>query len=265
MTAERLTSLASVKQWLNITNTDSDSLLLSVIDAASQFVLQHLNWTSFRLSQYTYQFRGQGSSRALLPNWPVVSIISVASRGEVIPSSVVINGMPGNGYFVLQDGREGPDSLELMGYRFERGMPSQVIYTAGFAASDVYTPQADSLSFTPSSGGTWSEDRGVLIGDAEATRVEVDPTAGQYVVDQWGTYTFSVEDIGKQAVVSYSFTPSSVSHATTELVGEWFKRRDRIGQVSKSLGGQETVAFSQADMSSAVRAILQPFKNVVPV
>lgn len=265
MTTERLTSLASVKQWLNITNSDSDSLLLSVIDAASQFVLQYLNWTSFRLAEYTFQFRGQGSNRVLLPNWPVVSVMSVATYGQLIPASSQVNGMPGAGYYVLQEGREGPQSLDLMDYRFERGYPSQVIYTAGFATTDSYTPQTDALSFTPSSGGVWSEDRGVTLDGVEAVKVTSDPAAGEYSVDIWGLYTFSADDIGKLAVVSYSYTPASISHATTELVGEWIKRRDRIGQVSKSLGGQETVSFSTANMSSSIKSVLQTYKNVVPV
>ena len=50
-----------------------------------------------------------------------------------------------------------------------------------------------------------------------------------------------------------------------EIVGLWFKRRDRIGILSKTLGGQETITYSQEDMSGSARAMLQPFKNVAPI
>jgi hypothetical protein len=49
-----------------------------------------------------------------------------------------------------------------------------------------------------------------------------------------------------------------------ELVGERFKTRDRIGQTAKTLGGQETAAFSIAAMSPTVAALLAPYRRVIP-
>lgn len=261
---ERLTTLASVKQWLNITTDATDEFLVRLIDSASQFVLEYLNWESFQLRDYLYRFRGSGSHRVLLQNWPVVEVVSVASGGQVIPASVFSNGMPTPGYFVSEN-RAGPQSLELTGYGFPRGLPAEISYRAGFRTSLEFTPKTGDLTVTASYKGTWSRDVSVTIDEVEATRVVENPTAGQYTLTEWGTYGFSADDIDKTVVITYDYTPFSVSHATTELVGEWFRRRERIGVLSKTLGGQETVSFSQSDMSNAVSAILQPFKNVVPV
>jgi len=63
----------------------------------------------------------------------------------------------------------------------------------------------------------------------------------------------------------YAATPPAVEQATIELVGEAFRRRDRIGQTSKTLGGQETVAFSAADMNASIKAMLAPFMALAPV
>jgi hypothetical protein len=89
--------------------------------------------------------------------------------------------------------------------------------------------------------------------------------AGQYSVDEWGTYLFAGADTGKAAVITYDYVPFDVSFAVTELIGEWYKRKDRIGVLSKTLGGQETVTFSQKDMGESIRSVLQPYTNVVPM
>ena len=63
----------------------------------------------------------------------------------------------------------------------------------------------------------------------------------------------------------YTVVPPAVAQAAVELVGEAFRRRDRIGQTSKTLGGQETIAFSPADMNATAKAMLAAYRAVAPV
>ena len=74
---------------------------------------------------------------------------------------------------------------------------------------------------------------------------------------------------GLPVVVSYTAgyaaVPADLAQAAVELAGEAFRRRDRIGLSSKSLGGQEVVAFSQKDMNDTVRAILANYQAVAPL
>jgi hypothetical protein len=63
----------------------------------------------------------------------------------------------------------------------------------------------------------------------------------------------------------YAVTPPAVGQAALELAGEAFRRRDHIAQTSKSLGGQETVAFSPADMNATIKTLLAPYRAVAPV
>jgi hypothetical protein len=63
----------------------------------------------------------------------------------------------------------------------------------------------------------------------------------------------------------YASAPADVQQAVNELVGETYRRRDRIGQSSKSLGGQETISFSQLDMNASVKTLLAQYKALTPV
>lgn len=63
----------------------------------------------------------------------------------------------------------------------------------------------------------------------------------------------------------YAAAPADVAQACVELVGEAFRRRDHIGQVSKTLGGQEVVAFSVVDMNATIKALLAPYRQLAPV
>jgi hypothetical protein len=268
---ERLTTLAAVKDWLDITTDGSDTMLVRIIDAASQFVLGWLNRDSFQAREYTQNFRGNGKTSMLLRNWPVLSVTSVGVGGQSIPAaSAPVNGLPGSGY-LISDPRNAPQSLELFGYGYYQGAPSQIVYTAGFRTSQstIIPEVADGATYaviTPNSDGCWSADLGVSIDGVDAPLSDTGtPDPGQYAVDEWGTYSFNAADVGKTAIMSYDYTPWAVSFAVTELIGEWYKRKDRIGVLSKTLGGQETVTFSQKDMNDSIRGSLQLYNNVVPM
>ncbi len=261
---ERLTTLAAVKDWLDINTDTSDPSLIRLIDAASQFILNWIAWPSFGVREYTVNFRGNGRNYTILNQWPVHSVTSVGVGGSFVQASTFGQaGLPGNGYY-LSDPRFGPQQLHLQGYGFWNGAPSQVIYHAGFRTSQSTVIPATPHAITPNTGGQWITDIGVEIDGVEAVKVASGPVAGEYSIDEWGTYTFAAADAGKTAEMSYDYTPWDVSFAVQELIGEWYKRKDRIGLISKTLGGQETVTFSQKDMGDSIRATLNPYINVVP-
>jgi hypothetical protein len=63
----------------------------------------------------------------------------------------------------------------------------------------------------------------------------------------------------------YSTTPPEIAQACIELVTLRYRERTRVGEVSKALGGGETVSYSQKDMSAAVLTLLQQYRVVSPV
>jgi hypothetical protein len=74
--------------------------------------------------------------------------------------------------------------------------------------------------------------------------------------------------LGRPVVVSYTAgyatAPADIAQAAVELVGEAYRRRDRIGVASKTLGGQEVVAYSLKDMNDTARALLAPYQVLAP-
>lgn len=77
-------------------------------------------------------------------------------------------------------------------------------------------------------------------------------------------FTRGVGNVTVTYTAGYVATPPEIEQACIELVVTRYKERDRIGQVSKNLGG-ETVSFSQKDLPADVQTLLDQYRNVVPL
>jgi hypothetical protein len=62
----------------------------------------------------------------------------------------------------------------------------------------------------------------------------------------------------------YQTIPPDLAQACIELVCQRYRERSRIGEVSKALGGGETVTFSQKDMSDDVKTTLLQYRLAAP-
>jgi hypothetical protein len=80
-------------------------------------------------------------------------------------------------------------------------------------------------------------------------------------------YTFNrgTQNITFAYTAGYSTIPSEVAQACIELVALRYRERTRIGEVSRSLGGAEIVAYAQKDMSDAIKTLLQRYRLVSPI
>jgi hypothetical protein len=61
----------------------------------------------------------------------------------------------------------------------------------------------------------------------------------------------------------FTTVPFGLQQACVELVGLTYREKDRIGHVSKQLGG-ELVSFNVADLPARVKTTLHQWMNVVP-
>ena len=86
------------------------------------------------------------------------------------------------------------------------------------------------------------------------------PNVGQYSV-AGGVYRLSASDADATLSLSYGFVPQDLAEAATELAAERFRAADHIGLRSKSLGGQETIAYDLSGVSATVMALLAPYKR----
>jgi len=173
-----------------------------------------------------------------------------------------------------------------LGLPAEAGASDGLLAALISAASDLVTGylngkllSADYLEVYDGNGAGWmllrqgpiTEVQSVFFAGVTLT-TQADPVSGTpgFLFDGRRLSLLGYEfPYGAPVVVSYTAgyisPPAGVQQAVNELVGEAFKRRDRIGQSSKTLGGQETVAFQTTDMNATIKTMLAPYLSVVPV
>lgn len=274
-----LTTLAAAKAWLGIppATTTSDDLIQALITAASRYLLNYLSRGNILSASYTDRFDGTGWGQRslLLPRWPVTSITSLLVDGQAIPAGSPPSASAPSPSGYLLDPWDGipagkPQSLALFGYGIGRGLQNvSVTYVAGYlvAGEAATVPAADTYAVTAAAPyGAFAADGGVVLvsSGAALAKVATAPAAGQYSVSGAGVYTFNAAQAGAAVLLSYSFIPFDLAQACQQMAGEEFTYRGRIGVVSKSLGGQETITYSMKAMTPDIRDMLQNYKNVVP-
>lgn len=134
MASGDLTTLANVKQWVNVSGTGDDGLLTRLITSVSNFIQTWLNRTMASVA-YTETYDGSGGVRQMTVNFPVTAVSSVTVDGSAIPQSTGVT-VPGYTFDLY--------GLVMRGsYRFARGQQNVVIsYTAGYATLPVEIEQA---------------------------------------------------------------------------------------------------------------------------
>jgi len=156
--------------------------------------------------------------------------------------------------------------LSLRGSLFCHGIQNvSISYFAGYQQSETLTiPQATPFSVTLKAPlGFFASDQGVKrVGGTALTRVDQQPDPGQYTVVS-GRYSFNTAEAGAPVVITYGYVPMDIAMAAKEWAAERYSYHARIGQSSKSLGGQETVAFIVKDVPDFVAHMLQPYRCVV--
>lgn len=78
-------------------------------------------------------------------------------------------------------------------------------------------------------------------------------------------FNCGAQNVAIAYTAGYSTTPPDLAQACIELVALRYRERTRIGEVSRSLGGAETVAYAQKDMSDAIKTLLQQYRLVAPI
>ncbi len=74
-----------------------------------------------------------------------------------------------------------------------------------------------------------------------------------------------IQNVVTAYTAGYSTTPPEVAQACIEFVSLRYRERTRLGEISRSLGGAETVAYAQKDMSDAIKTLLQQYRLVSPI
>jgi hypothetical protein len=267
-----LTNLAALKAWLGLPSAPgpNDATLAALVTAASRSIYAALSRPSLLPFSYVETIDLE-TSRVTLRHWPVLRVTSVTSRGIAVPpdenadleASVGYAIQPGDG---VPPGQ--PQALDLFGHHYRPGRQSLVIsYSAGYAIQNEAQPVPVAAplqlsAFSPY--GPWASDLGVTYTatGAPLTAVSASPGAGQYTVSA-GAYGFSAVDAGQSVSISYGYVPQDIVQAALELAAERFRAAERIGLRSKSIGGQETIAYDTSAISAPIQSMLQPYKRTI--
>ncbi len=267
-----LVSLADLKAWLDIAGTEDDLLLGQLITQISRAILNVLDRPSILPGSYTEMLDGGNDIILTLRQWPVNAISACSVNGVPIPPSpsIVSGAGPQTGYVLEPPGVAPPgvmQRLSLRRMRFLRGVQNvSISYSAGYQincemASVPNVAPYNAIVSAPY--GDWGSDGGVkYVGGVELTPVAAAPAPGQYVVAN-GVYTFASSDAGTNVEITYGYIPADLAACCIDWAGERYAYRSRIGQRSKSLGGQETMTFIVKDIPDFVASALQPYRRVV--
>lgn len=283
-----LTTLANVKQWLAGVGGGSnaqDVLISQLITRMSAVALAWMSRDSLLSRTYTENKNGRGGHFIVLKQFPVTSISSlIINNTNVVPGppntvgAQVSNALPG--YYLenwdgLPPGK--PAQVSVVGIAFTRSIGNvTVVYRAGYLyQGDTQVIPGTPYKVTPASPyGLMVLDAGVTFANGTPLTAIASgtPTTGQYLppnpldpVNPTTQYLFAAADTGKTVILSYSYVPVAIEGAICEWCAERFQYRGRIGEKSKSLGGQETISYDTSSIPPFVQTVLNQFRSVVPI
>jgi hypothetical protein len=266
-----LTNLAALKAWLGLPSgaSPNDATLAALITAASRAIYAALSRPGLLPQSYSEVIDGE-SERLFLRHWPVLQVTSVIVEGRAIPPAAPAPALPSLGYLLRASDAAPPgrqQALDIFGRRVRPHRQNVVVdYTAGYAVqgeAQVVPAAAPWTATALAPYGPWALDLGVVYAatGVALSAVPAAPATGEYCVND-GAYEFSAGDAGAAAAISYGYVPQDIAQAALELAAERFRAADRIGLRSKSLGGQETIAYDVSAISAPVLALLQPYRRV---
>jgi hypothetical protein len=256
-----LTTPQRVANWMSAPPTLPSVILSQLIGSMSGLIYSKLNRQRLYSRSVTRVFDGLGTSQIVLPDWPVTSITSVQQGNCLIPQSVIVpqgtqqptNTNPCYGWRIVPWNGDLPGDTAVLsfigGFFWTASQNVQVTYNAGYLVSgEAWVVPSTPFQVTVlQQQGIWSRDNGVTYANGTAlTPVSVITAAGQYIPpsdSNPGLYTFGAADANASILISYSFIPNVLEEACIQMVAERYSYRGRIGEESKSLGGQETVRF----------------------
>ena len=303
MASTDLVTLSTVKSWLGLLNTDParDTQLQGLISQISLAIYNWCNRGFFLPQNVTEYYDGNGRDRIQLRNWPVGEIISLYINGTLVPpflppwptptviptTGPVAPIVPPPGVFITYDmpiydtpgyiledaSLDPPGDMQLLmlnAYTFWKGKSNVTVqYQAGYTIFSEPQTVPGTGPYTISVNapwGPWGSNWSVTYASSGIVLVAVvgTPAAGQYSVSG-GVYTFSSADASQALLISYGYIPADITQCALEWVQLRWAEKDRPGQVSKSLGGQETVSYKNEPIPKFIELTLNNFRRVAPI
>lgn len=289
-----LTTPQRVATWMGNAPTLPSPVISQLIGSMTALIYSKLNRARTYSQQFSRVLDGVGNMQLVLPDYPVTSIGSVQVGQCVVQRSVIpigtaaqpVNTSPCYGYRWIPwrgDLPGDPAVLEFANGWFWKGPQNiQVAYTAGYLIQNEpwAVPAATPWQVTVlQPNGIWCRDNGVTYTSSGIALVPVSAitAAGQYIPPpdtSPGLYTFGTADANAPVLISYSFIPADLEEACIQMIAERYSYRNRIGEIAKTLGGQETIRWQRGavgppynqynSLPPEVMDLIQPYISVLP-
>ena len=111
----------------------------------------------------------------------------------------------------------------------------------------------------------------LVVGAAAATGdwllfLHADTRLGPGWADAVGGFTAAPANAARAGYLRYRLDDAASAARQLEmLVALRYRERTRIGEVSKSMGGAETVSYSQKDMTDSIKTLIEQYRIVAPI
>lgn len=255
MSGGDLTSAAAVKRWLGVSGSGDDDVIAAIVTSVSRAILADLGRSTVLPTLVTEERDGAGTPGLWLGHWPVTQLVACVIGGQPAPMTNILSQ---TGVRVVAGEGPPPGAPQLLAYEngiFPRGRRNVVVtYRAGYQVTDEPAVVPTAPPYTCSVLAPFG---------SFACDVGVAGAQGSYTATG-GLYTFTAADAGAAVRISYGYVPADLEQAAIEWAADRYMARTRIGQASKTLGGQETVSFIVKPMPDVVARLLQPYRRVAP-
>lgn len=279
-----LTTPQRVVDWLAAGPTLPSTIIGQLVSSMSNLIQGKLNRSRIYSQTFVRTFDGLSNMQLVLPDYPVTRLISVMQGSRTLPLSNASS--PGQNFgcrLVTWNGELPGENAVLEfanGFFWTGAQNVKVTYQAGYLIQNeiAIVPLVSPYVITVQQAqGICSRNEGVTYANGTPlVPVAAVTAAGQYIPPKDanpGLYTFDAADAGTEVLISYSFVPSDLEEATRQMVAERYSYRSRVGEISKSLGGQETMRYFRGNsgppwnrtssLPPEVMDLVWPYVNVV--
>lgn len=261
-----LTTLANVKQWLSITGlavtaiSNASSAVLTLATRPAQPLLNGAEysiegatgmtgvdgtWTITVLSPTTFSIPFDSTAAGTYTSGAIVGITDPLLSRLITAASTAIQSWLNRTIA----------SAEYTEYRDGQNMPQMMLQNYPVTAVQSLTVQGLAIQPRPPYGpDVTSANFGGYVFDANRIMLS--------------GYRFprGFQNVVVQYTAGYATTPTDVEQACIDIIGDWFKYRERIGLSSMGIEGQSVSfdRFLHGQMPSRAQMILNQYKRVAP-
>ena len=274
-----LTTPARAAVWMPNPPALPSAIISQLIGSMTGLIYGKLNRARTFSQTFTRTFDGLGTMQIVLPDYPVTSVSAVQIGHRLIQPAPLLTPPSGSYYgygyrFVPWEGNlPGENTVfEFVGGYFPMGAQNiKITYQAGYLVQNELSviPATTPWQVTAlQQEGIWCRDNGVVYATSGVAFMPVKTitAAGQYIPPldtSPGVYTFGAADEAASVLISYSFIPAPLEEACIQMVAERYSYRNRVGDISKSLGGQETVRFQRGELPPEIMGLIRDYVSVV--